>query len=174
MKLIKGGLFVFVGLFIVMTLLSLLIPSKIVTAKGITVQSDSLKLFNTISDLKKWKYWHPVFMNDTAAITFSEQSNAVNSFASWNTNGKVNKLVITKVQYPTVEISLQREGENDILNYLSVTPVQEAGNMQVQWRSITKLKWYPWEKFAGIFVEKISGSGYEVALQSLKNYLDKN
>ena len=173
MKMIKGGILVFVGLFVVVTLISLLIPSTIVTAKATTVQADSLKLFDAISDLRKWNNWHPVFMNDTNAIHFSENTNKVNAYATWETNGKQNKLVITKINYPIVEFSLQRDGENDLINELFVTPVQEAGNMQVQWKAITKLKWYPWEKFSGIFIEKISGSGYEAALESLKKYLEK-
>ncbi len=173
MKMIKGGILVFVGLFVVVTLISLLIPSTIVTAKATTVQADSLKLFDAISDLRKWNNWHPVFMNDTNAIHFSENTNKVNAYANWETNGKQNKLVITKINYPIVEFSLQRDGENDLINELFVTPVQEAGNMQVQWKAITKLKWYPWEKFSGIFIEKISGSGYEAALESLKKYLEK-
>ena len=51
-------------------------------------------------------------------------------------------------------------------------PVQEQGNMQVQWQAVVHLKWYPWEKFSGIFIEKMAGQGYEDALQSLKSYVE--
>lgn len=174
MKMLKGALFVFVGLFVMMTLISLLIPSKVVIAKATTVQADSVKLFNEISDLKNWKHWHPVFMNDSAGITYSEFTDKIHSFASWTTTGKENKLLISKINYPVVEILLQRAGENDVINIFSVMPVLEQGNMQLQWQSITKLKWYPWEKFSGIFIEKMSGAGYEVALESLKKYLESH
>ncbi len=174
MKMLKGALFVFVGLFVMMTLISLLIPSKVVIAKATTVQADSVKLFKEISDLKNWKHWHPVFMNDSIGITYSEITDKVSSFASWTTTGKENKLVIAKISYPVVEILLQRAGENDVVNIFSVMPVLEQGNMQLQWQSITKLKWYPWEKFSGIFIEKMSGAGYEVALESLKKYLESH
>ncbi len=172
MKMLKGALFVFVGLFALITLMSLLIPSKIVVAKSTTVQADSIKLFREISDLKHWLHWHPVFVNDSASIRFSDVTDQVNARATWNSGGKQTSLVITEKKYPTVTVAMQRAGENDVINILSITPVQEEGNMQVQWQSITKLKWYPWEKFSGIFIEKMAGSGYQVALDSLKLYVE--
>jgi len=32
----------------------------------------------------------------------------------------------------------------------------------------TKLKWYPWKKLAGVFMDKIKGPQYETVLQNLK------
>ena len=49
---VKGGLIVFVGLFVFLTLISLLIPSRIVTTRAETVQADSLRLYSEIADLK--------------------------------------------------------------------------------------------------------------------------
>jgi hypothetical protein len=172
MKLIKGAIFVFVGLFVMVTLISLLIPSRIVTARAVTVQADSTKLFNEISDLKNWKNWHPVFKSDSTLLSFSAITDQVNSSAEWTQKGKTYKLIIVEKKYPLVKINLQSEGENDVENMLTLMPVQEQGNMQVQWQGIVHLKWYPWEKFGGIFIEKMAGQGYEDALQSLKKYIE--
>ena len=174
MKVIKGGLIVFVGLFIFLTLISLLIPNRIITSRAETVQADSIRIYNEIADLKNWKHWHPVFIQDSALINFSTSTTNVNDYAEWSSNNKKNKLVIAEKNFPSVKILLQREGEIDMENILSLRQVQEQGNMQVQWTSITKLKWYPWEKFSGIFIEKLSGSGYEAALASLKNYVESH
>ena len=169
---IKGVLFVFVGLFFLIFLISLLIPSRIVITRATTLHADSVKLFNEISDLKNWKHWHPVFKNDSAAIHFSPVTNEINSAAEWKVLGKINRLIITEVKYPYVKIALQQAGQNDVENILSLLPVHEQGNFQVQWMSVTKLNWYPWEKFGGIFIEKMSGGGYESALSSLKDYIE--
>jgi hypothetical protein len=174
MKMIKGVLFVFVGLFLLVTLISLLMPSKVVVARGVSMHGDSVKIFNQIADLRNWKNWQPVFKENSAGITYGPTTDQVNSYAQWTTGGKVNKLVITDKKYPTVTIALQREGENDVQNMFTLMPVQEQGNMQVQWQSITKLKWYPWEKFGGIFVEKMTGPGYEAGLNSLKEYVESH
>ena len=172
MKLIKGALFVVTGLFIMVTLISLLIPSRIVTARAVTVQADSIKLFNEISDLKNWKNWHPVFKTDSTVLIFSAVTDQINSTATWTQKGKTYKIVITEKKYPLVKINLQSDGENDIENILTLMPVQEQGNMQVQWQAVVHLKWYPWEKFSGIFIEKMAGQGYEDALQSLKIFVE--
>lgn len=169
---IKGVVFVFAGLFLLVTLISLLMPSKVVVARGVSMHGDSVKIFNQIADLRNWKNWQPVFKEDSAGITYSPVTDQVDAAAQWTTGGKVNKLVITDKKYPTVTIALQREGENDVQNIFTLMPVQEQGNMQVQWQSITKLKWYPWEKFGGIFVEKMTGPGYEAGLNSLKEYVE--
>ena len=174
MKMIKGVIFVLIGLFMFLTLISVLIPGHIVTARAETVQADSIRLYKEISDLKNWKHWHPVFMQDSAEIQFSKSSTEVNDFAKWVTNGKTNTIVITEKKFPYIKFFLKRDGENDMENTLSLREVQEQGNMQVQWVSITKLKWYPWEKFSGIFIEKMAGSGYEIALASLKKYVESH
>jgi hypothetical protein len=174
MKVVKGAVVVFVGLFIFLTLISLLIPSHIVTTRAETVQADSIRLYTEIADLKNWKHWHPVFMQDSAKMKFSASSTNVNDFVEWNSNNKKNRIVIAERKFPYIKILLQREGENDMENIIALREVQEKGNMQVQWTSITKLKWYPWEKFSGIFIEKMSGSGFEAALASLKIYVESH
>ena len=160
MKIVKGALLVFIGIFIFITLISLLIPSRIVTARAVAVQSDSTRLFNEISDLKNWKNWHPVFIKDSGTIVINDKGNQVNDYAEWITKGKKNTILITQKKYPSITFLLKREGENDSENTISLMAVQEQGNMQAQWVAVTKLKWYPWEKFSGIFIEKMAGSGY--------------
>jgi hypothetical protein len=172
MKLIKGAIFVLVGLFVMITLISLLIPNRIVTARAVTVQVDSVKLFGEISDLKNWKNWHPVFKSDSTSLKFSAVTDQINSSAEWTQGSKIYKLIIVEKKYPFVKVNLQREGEKDIENILTLMPVQEQGNMQVQWQAVVHLKWYPWEKFSGIFIEKMAGQGYEDALQSLKKSIE--
>ena len=72
----------------------------------------------------------------------------------------------------SVVVRLHQKNENDVKNIIAVNDVQEINAYQVQWTAVIKLKWYPWEKFAGIFIEKMTGSGYELTLESLKKYLE--
>ncbi len=172
---IKGILFVFAGLFILVTLISLLMPGRVVVTRATPVHGDSLKIFNELSNLQNWKHWHPVFKNDQAKITFANSTTPptlYNQSAQWITNGKKNTLLITGKKYPVVEVTLLRDGESPAYNYLSVLPIQEQGNMQVEWTAITKLRWYPWEKFGGIFIEQMTAAGYEAALKNLKELIE--
>ncbi len=172
MRLIKGFILAIAGLFIVITLLSLLMPSRVMIVKTVVIHSKPAIVFNEIADLKKWKHWHPLFIQDSSTMQISNQSSGVNAYAEWPSNGKQNKLRITEVLTNQLKTSLSRAGENDINNIISVSTLNDSNNVQVEWRVITKLKWYPWEKFSGIFVEKMTGPGYETALNNLKEFIE--
>lgn len=172
MKKVKGIVFVLIGLFVVVTLFSLLMPAKVMTVKSVLIHADSTLILSEVADLKNWKRWHPVFANDSNNITISEPSDKPNSFATWNTNSKENRLLITNINESQVKFSLIRKSENDVVNIISVYSVRESNAVQVEWRVLTTLKWYPWEKFGGIFLDKITGPGYEMALNNLKELME--
>lgn len=168
MKQLKGVIFVLAGLFIMITVVSLLMPSNVMTVRSVVVHGDTSFIAAELTDLKKWKDWHPVFMADSNHIEVSAVSSGVNASASWSTNGKRNTFLITDASSNHIKASLMRKGENDVINVLSINPVNDSTAVQVEWRALTKLKWYPWEKFYGIFIDKITGPGYEMALNNLK------
>lgn len=166
MRLIKGFILAIAGLFIMITLVSLLIPSRVMVTRGVEVNATASKVFAEINNLRNWQHWHPVFKNDSSKVIFS------NSSCEWETNGRKNKFLITADSGQQVTINLERVGENAVTNFISVLPLQDSNRVQVEWRAVTKLKWYPWEKFYGIFIERFSGPGYEDALKGLKDYVE--
>ena len=172
MRLIKGFIFAIAGLFIVVTLFSLLMPSRVMTVRTVVIHAKPAEVFAQIADLGKWRYWHPVFMRDSASMRISEPSLGVNAYAEWTSNRKNNKLLITEVLSSRLKASLKRTGENDVENFISVTALKDSNHVEAEWRVVTKLKWYPWEKFSGIFVDKMTGPGYETALNNLKELIE--
>jgi hypothetical protein len=154
------------------TLVSLLMPSRVSVVRSVVIHAAGKNVFDEVADLKNWKHWHPVFINNSSRITISEPSVGVNALASWSSNGKMNKLLVTEVLANQLKATLMREAENDITNIISVTPVNDSMAVQAEWRVLTKLKWYPWEKFSGIFVDKMTGPGYEAALNNLKDVVE--
>ena len=174
MRLIKGFIFALAGLFIMITLLSLLIPSTVIVARGVVVNAHAPKVIAEMANLHHWKHWQPVFKADSGKMIFGEDRTTKNSFCEWESNGKKNKFLITAVAENQITTSLLREGENDVVNIISILPLADTSQVQVEWKALTKLKWYPWEKFYGIFIEKLTGQGYEDALNGLKNYLESH
>ena len=174
LRLLKGFMLALTGLFIMITLLSLLIPSSVFVSRGVVVNASSRIVFKEIANLHNWLHWQPVFKSDTSKIKFSITDTDGKSFCEWVSNGKKNKLMITALADNAVTASLQREGENDVINMISILPLADTGTVQVEWRAHTRLKWYPWEKFYGIFIEKFTGPGYEEALNSLKAYVEEH
>lgn len=152
------------GLVVLITLISLLFPSKVLVAKSVQISADKAAVINEISNLRNWKNWHPVF---TANNIDADSASAI-----WQSNGKENRVELTVVDSASVHFLLKRAGENDIENIITVRPMTNSTQLSVEWLAINKLKWYPWEKFAGIFIDKVSGPGYQQALDNFKKYME--
>ncbi len=170
----KGFLIVMAGLFVFVTILSLFIPSKLMVTRAVVINAKADMVFNEISSLHNWKHWQPVFINDSANIKFDTDANGISNSCAWVSKGKKNSILITGKKDNTLTAILVREGEIDVLNTLRVLPVTDSSQVQAEWNVLIKLRWYPWEKFYGIFIEKITGQGYEDALNSLKAYVENH
>ncbi|HQW91541.1 MAG TPA: SRPBCC family protein [Ferruginibacter sp.] len=174
MRLFKGFFIVLSGLFIFITILSLFIPSRLMVTRAVVINAPADTVFSQVSDLENWKHWQPVFMQDSGGIRFDPGANGISNSCEWESRGKKNKMLITGRSDNAIKASLIREGENDVQNTISILPLADSSRVQVEWSVLIKLKWYPWEKFYGIFIENITGEGYEAALNSLKTYTENN
>ncbi len=170
MRFVKAFLVGVSGLFIIVTLFSLLIPSKVQVVRTVLINSTTLpKVAEQLSEFKQWKNWHPIFTVDSATI--SETDNA----AVYKILHRGKELFITKQfsDSAVVKFLLQSKGENELANEIHFTALPAQEVVQVSWVATTHLHWYPWEKFYAIFIDKLTGSGYERALNGLKNYVEK-
>ncbi|HMG82385.1 MAG TPA: SRPBCC family protein [Ferruginibacter sp.] len=171
MRFIKPFIIGITGLFIVVTLLSLLIPSRIRVSRATVINASPDKILAQLTELKNWPNWHPLFKKDSVTITYATPSNTQNAYCDITYNGKITHLQVTGFDSSSIRFLLTSKGEDDIENELSVTPV-ENGQVQVEWKALTILPWYPWEKFYGIFIDNLTGSFYEKSLEGLKTYLE--
>ena len=171
MRFVKAFLVGVSGLFIIVTLFSLLIPSKVQVVRTVLINStSSLKVAEQVSNFYQWKNWHPIFTVDSAAITVTDNA------AVYKILHRGKKLSITKQFADTtvVKFLLQSKGENDLANEIHFAALPAQDVVQVSWVATTHLHWYPWEKFYAIFIDKLTGPGYEQALNRLKDYLEKS
>ena len=155
------------------TLLSLLISGEVRVSRAVAINNTSTnKIYQQLTNLKNWKNWHPMFKPGIAVITFGSVSSGKNASCDILYKNKTTHLVITAVDSFSVKFILQSPGENNIDNQVSFTALTAARNITVEWRALTKLHWYPWEKFYAIFLDRITGPGYEDALNGLKTYVE--
>lgn len=171
MKAVKGFLFVLTGLFILVTLFSLLMPSRIITVRSVDVDGSKAVVMQALNQLPAWKQWHPLL--ESKEVIFTNSDSGKGSKASWVEGGKTVTLTLTQVLDDGIAFTVDRKGDNTIDNNIIVAPINGTDSLQVEWRAVTKLKWYPWEKFSGIFVSDITGPGYQSALNSLKQYAEQ-
>ncbi|MBC7867303.1 MAG: SRPBCC family protein, partial [Gloeobacteraceae cyanobacterium ES-bin-316] len=169
----KGFLFAIIGLFVMITLVSLLMPSRVVTSNSIVIKSSSQKIALALRDFNDWKKWHPVFVNESSNVVLSNPAAGVNATAAWGTDKEKNKLTIKKISADLIQFSFSRPGENPVENSIVLFPIKDSPDVQVEWTALTTLKWYPWEKFGGIFLAQITGPGYEAALNNLKTFVER-
>lgn len=169
MRLLKSFLITILGFFLVITIVSLLMPSKVVTTRTVSMKATPAEVMQQVQNLNNWANWHPLFSDPQLRIN----QNPEGRIATWTLNGKANSLQLVKASTEQAVFHLTSSGQNAQENRISVLHYKDSGAVQVEWSALTQLKWYPWEKFSGIFVDKITGAGYEAALNELKNYVEK-
>lgn len=177
MRLIKAFFAGGIGLIIIITLFSLLIPSKVRVSRGIVINNTSVNAVSRqVAYLDNWKKWHPIFTVDSAKLycTVPATGGGEDSICHIIHRSKDILISLVSADSASIHFLLQAKGENDIDNDIVITSLTSQNAVQVEWRAIIKLHWYPWEKFYGIFVDKLTGPGYEVALNGLKDFIEKN
>jgi hypothetical protein len=173
MRLIKPFLVGVTGLFVVITLMSLLITATPSVSRTVVVNDAAMdKVYNEVADLGNWKHWHPLFASNEATVSYAGITKGEGAACSIKYNNKTTHLLITKADTSSISFTLKADGENDISNQILFTSVTSSSQIRVDWIAKTHLHWYPWEKVYAIFVDKLTGPGYETALNGLKLFIE--
>lgn len=172
MKIIKGVALVVIFMGLLITSVSLLMPSKVVANQTIIVNASPDSIMPYLNTPQNWSLWFPV-LADTLRERKSKQVAIKNNTASWTENGKQRTLVLQKKGADYVQILLQTQGEKDIINMFVVSPV-DAMSFQVEWKLMSELSWYPWEKFSGIFFSNLVEPACKQGLGKLKFLSEMN
>lgn len=151
MRIIKLALISIVFLFIVVTAISLLIPSHIRISKAVNIQADSDSIFALITDTAKWKQWHPAFIPNDAAPKFPSVH-----------------IVGTTQNDSEVVMRLQQSGKPEVVNGWKIYKHDAMDSLTLQWYMDFHLKWYPWQKFGSLFYENTYGVLMEKGLENIK------
>ena len=140
-RIFKLGIISLIVIFIILYLISLLIPSTVRISRAINIESDKKYIFPLLADTVNWKNWNEV-KNDLIGVQLiSADSN----------------LIHTRWTY----------GDRSINGFYRLERIADL--TVVQWYFEFNLKWYPWEKFGSITFEKQFGPPMESSLIKLKN-----
>jgi ribosome-associated toxin RatA of RatAB toxin-antitoxin module len=165
MRFLKLGLISFAFLSIVVTALSMLLPSTINISRAIDVQAPKDRVYNLVNDFDNWNEWYDNYQ--PSEVTFPGV-----------VSGKGATVIMGKTKVSHLESSSDRiqtrwETPNDTLigefNFYTNSP----GQTTIQWHFSYKVKWYPWEKFASIVSDKTIGGSMEKSLDNLKKAAEK-
>ena len=152
---LKLGLISLVIIFLLITAISLLIPSQVRISKAIDITAPDTSVLRIIKDTGTWKNWYPAFQSETALLN---KDLAIKTITS--TDSKV-------------EMELSKAGKNALVNGWEVYTHGSSEDITLQWYMDFRLRWYPWEKFGSLFYESSYGAMMEQGLMNLKNLAEK-
>jgi hypothetical protein len=151
---IKLALLSFLFLFLVVTGMSLFIPSHIRISKATNLAVPADSVWMLVRDTARWKEWHPWFMQSP------ELMGRIGT--KWTVrNDSVSTILLTQ------------DTKKDLLNTWQVHRYATSDSITLQWYMDFYPKWYPWEKFGSLFYEKTYGTVMEKGLVNLKESLEQ-
>jgi hypothetical protein len=140
----------------VVTAISLLIPSHIRISKAINVYSSEDSIFALIRDTAKWKQWHPAFIPSDATPKFP----AIHIVQKFESDSEI-------------IMHLQQSGKPEVVNGWKIYQYFHVDSLTIQWYMDFDLKWYPWQKFGSMLYEKTYGTMMEKGLENLKTIVEE-
>lgn len=170
MRLVRFAVLALLVLMVVMTALSLLLPSHIRVSRVVNVAVDSRKEVEVaVSDLQAWKKWNDfVFNTGLTNVRFSSPSRGAGAFL------KSDQLEIEEKYADTAGVLLNWDmtrGKQFVggFEFLSINP----DSLTVRWWFDFHFRWYPWERL-GIFVyDRKLGPVMEESLEGLRRFIEK-
>jgi hypothetical protein len=155
-RLIKLGLLSIFFLFLVVTAISLLIPSQIRISKAINVYGQEEPVLSLIDDTSNWKLWHPAFIpNDSLSFP------AIHILQKSRSDSEI-------------VMHLQQSGKPEVVNGWKIYKYGHTDSLTLQWYMDFHLKWYPWQKFGSLFYENTYGVMMEQGLDRIKARVEGN
>ena len=162
LKLIGFGI---LGVFIVLSLITFLFPNTVITNSSVQIAAPKEKIMAQLNDLNNWKNWQPVFKQNSVVVNAPDST-------IYTLNNKQYLIKILEKDSAMVKWTVSNGKENDIVNYYTVRQLPDNAQWDVEWRSITTLKWSPLQKFSGLFVSSLSQPGMDQALKDLKTFVE--
>jgi hypothetical protein len=169
MHFFKLGLISIVLLFLLLTGISLFIPSRVRISRAIDLEADRSVVMDRIRDAGEWKKWYPGL--DTAKPYYVAGSLKGMILNESDPSGSVYIAIVTE---DSNEITARFAGKkmDPVINVWKVISPPGGNSLTLQWYMDFHLRWYPWEKFASLLLEKSYGPKMEQGLSNLKKLVE--
>ena len=171
MRLIKLAFISFVFLFLLITGISLFIPSHIRISRAVNIKANQDSVMAQIKDAAKWKNWHPGL--DSAALLYvdGEVKGVILDSSDMRTPVTI---VITHTTPHEVTASFNPKKMRPVTYAWQTISYPGQDSVTLQWYMDFHLRWYPWEKFSSLLLEKSHGIKMEEGLSRLKKLVQQN
>jgi hypothetical protein len=160
MRFIKLAILSFIFLFLLVTAISLFIPSHIRISRALNMLAEQDSVYSSVSVIQHWRDWHPA-LKDLPAADFVMMENG-------GMKVKNDYLKIIRSDKAEVLTELKKQEGRPVISGMKLITHQQSDSLTVQWYMDFQLRWHPWEKFRSLFYENIYGAQMEQGLANLK------
>jgi len=163
MKLVKLVLISAVVLFVLITTLSLLLPSHVRISRAINISGSREMIHHYISDMREWKKWNRF-------VIVADSLKEIEMLSDKRLQSKKLQVSLIRNATDTVEANWMQPGGKTSVGGFALLPGEHY--TVVQWYFDFYLDWYPWQKFQSIIYDKQLGIPMENSLQQLKQIIE--
>lgn len=159
----------FIVFFLIATAFSLLIPSHVRISKAVNIKANTDSILASVKDPARWKEWYPGL--DTAHLL--HVNNEVKGVYI-DDKDITNPVYITLTRVDSTEIEAQYISRKmkPVANVWKIMWYATSDSTTLQWYMDFHLRWYPWEKFSSLLLEKSYGTLMEKGLSNLKRNVE--
>ena len=166
MRILKLIIISIISLLLIITIISLFIPSNLRIARAVHISSSKETVMEQLTNPVKWKNWYP----DADSAKFFYAGGTIKGLVLDEEKSRF--LTLAKINNDEVVAEYHLPNKKIITGW-QVTPSIDTSSVTVQWYMDFHLRWYPWEKFSSFVFEKIYNPQLEKGLNSLKKLLEK-
>ena len=149
-----------------LTLLSLLLPSKVSVTKSVGINAPYTEVYKYINNFQKWSEWFLPMEDSSVHITYGDAFVTLQ-----DTKGKIITFEKMPSTIDTLNIALKSKSSTHVFYQFLLIP-QNAENTQLVFNINTDFNWYPWEKIKGMFLDKMTGPMYQKSLYQLEKKVE--
>lgn len=166
MHFLKLAFLSIIFLFLVITGISLFIPSHVRISRATNIPAGADSVMDQISNFQKWRNWYP-----SPAMEDPDNFHIVDNKALV-VDGTT--ITLEKTGKEEVAVNLHTINNKNILSGWNLISKGNADSATLQWYMDFHLRWYPWEKFSSIVYDKVYGMQMEKGLTNLKKLVTNN
>jgi hypothetical protein len=169
MRYLKMAVLSSIVFFAMFTLIGLLFPSSIKSVNSVVINKDRGTVLKELQATSNWIKWYPFFQ----PMINGHVDNPLGDSTLFS-NDK-NELMLFNKRSDTSFFAFftQYNGRNITENKITVMNASSGDNMvQVSWYEKERLKWYPWDRFRGLVLEKTKSQFLDTVLNRFRQYID--
>lgn len=166
MKYLKLAIFSIGSLFLLITCIGLLFPSRVTVIRSASFNQPLDSAYLQLHDMRNWQNW----LFDSTHATKQLTTNSSGKGASMLVGN--NKITITHDSAYYIQSVWHGNRSNDQICGWRLTQDPNTPGTLIEWHYTQHLDWYPWERIGAILNEKILGPSMDSSFARLKRHFE--